>query len=262
MTPIRTASDGNPAVLSPLSPLAVPLLLNPRCGTAAHLGRSRSVGGPRQTLPVRISCDKASEATVGQVPGPRPERVPELDAHEGRVGPVLHPLCRSQARAVGKRAEQLGSAGRLRSRARPVCNHGAAHRPSLARAGAGPQPRIATEPCQAVTSIAAAGRNGGTHPCGQSGRRCTLYEQAKSIREGRRVSGAARGGSIRIRRPDNRGRSGAQTDAPVQQMPGTDLQAVHPARGTDTLQKGLANVANQRGSARAAEERQDYDRYA
>ena len=28
---IRTATDGNPEVLSPLSPLAVPLLLKPRC---------------------------------------------------------------------------------------------------------------------------------------------------------------------------------------------------------------------------------------
>ena len=30
VTPIRTAGGGNPAVLSPLSPLAVPLLLKPR----------------------------------------------------------------------------------------------------------------------------------------------------------------------------------------------------------------------------------------
>ena len=62
-----------------------------------------------------------------QVPGPRPERVPELDAYEGRVGPVFHLLGRGQARAEGKRAQQLGSAGRLRLRARPICSHGAAH---------------------------------------------------------------------------------------------------------------------------------------
>jgi hypothetical protein len=40
------------------------------------------------------------------------------------------------------------------------------------------------------------------------------------------VSGAARGGSIRIRRPDNGVRFEAQTDAPAKEMPGTDLQAV------------------------------------
>ena len=34
VTPIRTAGGGNPAVLSPLSPLAVPLLLKPRVTAA------------------------------------------------------------------------------------------------------------------------------------------------------------------------------------------------------------------------------------
>ena len=41
----------------------------PGHGTGAHLGRLRSVGGLRQTPPVRISCDTASEVHRG--PGPR-----------------------------------------------------------------------------------------------------------------------------------------------------------------------------------------------
>ena len=36
VTPIRTAGGGNPAVLSPLSPLAVPLLLKPRSAGHRH----------------------------------------------------------------------------------------------------------------------------------------------------------------------------------------------------------------------------------
>ncbi len=46
--------------------------------------------------------------------------------------------------------------------------------PSPARAGAGPQARIATGSCQRVTNINGGRGNGGTHPCGQPGQRCTL----------------------------------------------------------------------------------------
>ena len=84
-------------------------------------GQHRAAGAASRILDQRPVKDGL------QVLGPRPERVPELDAYEGRVGPVFHPLGRSQARAEGQRAQQPGSAGRLRSRARPICSHGAAH---------------------------------------------------------------------------------------------------------------------------------------
>ena len=95
-----------------------------------------------------------------QVPGPRPQRAPELDPHKGRVGPVLHLLGRSQARTVGQRAQQLSTAGRLRSRARPICSHSAAHpgKPSPRRSR--PQARTALGSCQGVTNITAAGKWG------------------------------------------------------------------------------------------------------
>ena len=52
-----------------------------------------------------------------QAVGPHPERAPELDAHEGCVGPVFHPLCRGQARSrrTGRTAIRLSPGVRSRA---------------------------------------------------------------------------------------------------------------------------------------------------
>ena len=69
-----------------------------------------------------------------QILGLHPERAAELDAHEGGVGAVFHPLCRSQTGAEGKSAQQFGCAPRSRP---PACRRdrggSAAHVLSVAR---------------------------------------------------------------------------------------------------------------------------------
>ena len=100
----------------------------------AGSGRAR-LAAARRAAPVLPSTVVQASSCTEQTPvlGPRPERVTDLDPHEGRVGPVFHPFCRSQARAEGQSAQQLSYAGqlswagRVRSRARRICSHGAAH---------------------------------------------------------------------------------------------------------------------------------------
>ena len=63
MTPIRTAGGSNPAVLSPLSPLAVPLLLNPHSDAFTDLvGAETAVAAWRKHL----MTGKAAPASINQ----------------------------------------------------------------------------------------------------------------------------------------------------------------------------------------------------
>jgi hypothetical protein len=82
----------------------------PGHGTGAHLGRLRSVGGLRQTRPIRISCDKASEVHRG--PGPRvPARQRGARLRARRRGES----CRSRCGPADPAASPKPAHGRRRS---------------------------------------------------------------------------------------------------------------------------------------------------
>ena len=102
-----------------------------------------------------------------------------------------------------------------------------------------PEPTASTDRTRAVPEGEEHHRgrgNGGTHPCGQPGQRCTLLCMSQKPKRTEAWERSRPRRQIRIRRPDNGSGPGAN-GRPVQETPGTDLTSRSPNRGTGSNQR-------------------------